>query len=98
MPGLLDGPENLKVERSLNWSGYCSLGYPFILPDMIGGNVYNNEDLPSEELFIRWMQLNAFMPAMQFSISPWQYDDEKVKTISKKYMAKVKSWDETYLF
>ena len=66
---------------------FSTIGYPFILPDMIGGNVYYDEELPSEELFIRWMQLNAFMPAMQFSISPWQYDDEKVKTISKKYMA-----------
>ena len=83
---------------------FSTIGYPFILPDMIGGNVYYDEvlkksyflffyikvtllkDLPSEELFIRWMQLNAFMPSMQFSISPWQYDDSRVIEISKKYM------------
>ena len=53
---------------------FSTIGYPFILPDMIGGNVYNNEGLPSSELFIRWMQLNAFLPSMQFSISPWQYE------------------------
>ena len=68
---------------------FSTLGYPFILPDMIGGNVYNGEELPSAELFIRWMQMNAFLPSMQFSISPWQYEeDSNVTQISKKYMAK----------
>ncbi|XP_077986184.1 myogenesis-regulating glycosidase-like [Glandiceps talaboti] len=57
------------------------LGYPFILPDMIGGNAYGETsfhvvDMPERELFIRWMQLSAYMPSMQFSISPWQYDKE----------------------
>ena len=41
-------------------------GYPFILPDMIGGN-----GVPSGELFLRWVQLNAFLPVMQFSFPPW---------------------------
>ena len=49
------------------------LGYPFILPDMIGGN-----GNPSKELFIRWMQLNAFLPSMQFSIAPWDFDTETI--------------------
>lgn len=50
-------------------------GYPFVLPDMIGGNGYNTV-LPERELFIRWMQANVFMPAMQFSYTPWDYDQE----------------------
>ncbi|XP_002737617.1 myogenesis-regulating glycosidase-like [Saccoglossus kowalevskii] len=59
------------------------LGYPFILPDMIGGNAYgedfsNDVIMPDRELYIRWMQLTAYMSAMQFSISPWQYDNEVV--------------------
>ncbi len=68
------------------------VGYPFVLPDMIGGNAYNDPDhpnqdnLPSKELFIRWLELNAFLPAMQFSIAPWQYDDETVR-IAKKWTA-----------
>jgi hypothetical protein len=28
---------------------------------------------PTEELFIRWTQLNALLPVMQFSITPWQF-------------------------
>ena len=63
------------------------LGYPFVLPDMIGGNAYgltgNDSDTfnanlsatvyPEFELFVRWAQLTAFMPSMQFSIPPWHY-------------------------
>jgi len=51
-------------------------GYPFVLPDMIGGNGYGFP--PERELFIRWMQANVFMPAMQFSYTPWDYDQEAV--------------------
>ncbi|MBA3532981.1 MAG: glycoside hydrolase [Ardenticatenales bacterium] len=51
------------------------LGYPFILPDMIGGNGYG-EHRPNKELMIRWAQANALMPAMQFSIAPWDFDEE----------------------
>uniref|UniRef100_A0A0P4W4L3 Glycoside hydrolase family 31 N-terminal domain-containing protein n=3 Tax=Scylla olivacea TaxID=85551 RepID=A0A0P4W4L3_SCYOL len=50
------------------------LGYPFVLPDMIGGNAYGGR--PSKELFVRWAQANAFMPALQFSVLPWEYDEE----------------------
>ncbi|XP_057372341.1 myogenesis-regulating glycosidase-like [Daphnia carinata] len=52
-------------------------GYPFVLPDMIGGNGYNTV-LPDRELFIRWMQANVFMPTMQFSYTPWDYDLEVI--------------------
>jgi alpha-glucosidase (family GH31 glycosyl hydrolase) len=46
------------------------LGYPFCLPDMIGGNAYFGRH-PNPELMIRWAQANALMPAVQFSIAPW---------------------------
>lgn len=46
---------------------FSILGYPFILPDMIGGNGYTygeNDDieltetvLPDRELYIRWLQV-----------------------------------------
>ncbi|XP_076854127.1 myogenesis-regulating glycosidase [Brachyhypopomus gauderio] len=67
------------------------LGYQFVLPDMIGGNAYPNctegeDGLPDRELYIRWLELSAFMPVMQFSIPPWVYDDEVVE-IARKFTA-----------
>ena len=50
------------------------VGYPLVLPDMIAGNgytaVWGETVLPSKELFVRWLQANTFMPALQFSIVP----------------------------
>ena len=75
------------------------IGYPFVLPDMVGGNAYGEADnlddtiLPDKELFIRWVQITAFMPAMQFSIAPWQYDKETI-AISNKYV----KLHESYIF
>ena len=40
------------------------LGFPFCLPDMIGGNAYFGQR-PDQELMVRWTQVNALMPAMQ---------------------------------
>ncbi|CAL1614971.1 unnamed protein product [Knipowitschia caucasica] len=64
------------------------LGYQFVLPDMIGGNAYPNYTtgdggLPDRELYIRWLELSAFMPAMQFSIPPWEYDKAVVEIAQK---------------
>ncbi|EDW51219.1 GM17717 [Drosophila sechellia] len=60
-------------------------GYPFVLPDMIGGNGYQ-EKPPTKELFLRWLQANVFMPALQFSFVPWNFDDEAI-AISKNFTA-----------
>ncbi len=67
-------------------------GYPFILPDMIGGNAYSddlvavdNDVFPDKELFIRWLEVSTFLPAMQFSIAPWQYDQQTTQ-IALKYV------------
>ncbi len=49
-------------------------GYPFILPDMVGGNEYDEKT--DAEMMIRWTQLNALLPAMQFSLPPWEYGEE----------------------
>ncbi|XP_041466131.1 myogenesis-regulating glycosidase-like [Lytechinus variegatus] len=69
---------------------FSVLGYPYVLADMIGGNVYEGgfreTYLPDKELFIRWLQITAFMPSMQYSISPWQYeDDPEVVEISRRW-------------
>nr|XP_006626751.1 PREDICTED: uncharacterized family 31 glucosidase KIAA1161 homolog [Lepisosteus oculatus] len=67
------------------------LGYQFILPDMIGGNAYPNrtdgsQKLPDRELYIRWLELSAFMPSMQFSVPPWEYDSEVI-SIAQRFTA-----------
>lgn len=48
-----------------------AIGYPYQMPDMIGGNQYNG-DLQDPELLTRWIELSAFMEMMQFSIRPWE--------------------------
>lgn len=50
-------------------------GYVLVLPDMIGGNGYDNIK-PDKEIFVRWLQANTFMPSLQFSFVPWDYDAE----------------------
>lgn len=59
-------------------------GYTLVLPDMIGGNGYNlnhpQADLPTKELFIRWVQANTFLPVMQYSFAPWNFDNEVLNT------------------
>lgn len=61
-------------------------GYPFVLPDMVGGNGYVSSDDPLHEvnpppmeLFVRWLQATIFMPGLQFSFVPWIYDEHVVK-------------------
>jgi myogenesis-regulating glycosidase len=62
-------------------------GYPLVLPDMIGGNGYGDglpppgvqggiEGAPNEEIFLRWLAANTFMPSLQFSYVPWDYSQE----------------------
>jgi alpha-glucosidase (family GH31 glycosyl hydrolase) len=52
-------------------------GYPFVLSDMIGGNEYDEK--ANAEMMIRWTQLNALLPAMQFSLAPWDYGKESAE-------------------
>lgn len=51
-------------------------GYPFVLPDYVGGNGYGTQ--PTKELMIRWLQVNTFMPTIQLSYPPWQFDAQTV--------------------
>ncbi|NWI83656.1 MYORG glycosidase, partial [Dryoscopus gambensis] len=39
--------------------------------------------IPDRELYVRWLELSAFMPSMQFSIPPWLYDKEVVEIAQK---------------
>jgi len=62
---------------------YSILGYPFIMPDMVGGNEYGNEKCDAE-LFARWVEASSPMPSLQFSILPWRYD-QRTLAIAKEY-------------
>ncbi|XP_076252804.1 myogenesis-regulating glycosidase-like [Rhynchophorus ferrugineus] len=88
------------IDKSSDWgisNGLASLittllqmnmnGYGMVLPDMIGGNGYGNK--PTGELIVRWIQVNTFMPSMQFSYLPWDYTSSvsfDIEGISKKYV------------
>lgn len=54
------------------------IGYTRVLPDMVGGNGYDKP--PSPELYVRWLQANTFMPAVQLSYVPWDFENPKVAT------------------
>lgn len=56
---------------------------------MIGGNGYEDNPIvrtKNRELYIRWIQANVFMPAMQFSFVPWDFDADTI-ALSLKYTA-----------
>lgn len=86
-----------QIDKRSTWTGEGSfetiipgaltmglIGYPFVLPDMVGGNAYGT-NYPDPELYIRWMQLNVFLPGFQLSIVPWEFDDAVVN-ISRQYV------------
>ena len=61
---------------------------------MIGGNAYafknNSSEIdfevvayPDKQLFVRWAQVTAFLPSMQYSIPPWHYDGDPSVPVSK---------------
>ena len=57
------------------------LGYPFLISDGIDiRHLMGSKDgeLPSEELFIRWMQLSTFFPAMKYTVKPWHYGEDAI--------------------
>ncbi|XP_005107720.1 myogenesis-regulating glycosidase [Aplysia californica] len=61
---------------------YGLLGYPFVLAGPIGGlktsadSTSARNSLPNKELFIRWLQLSAYLPVMEFSVGPWEYGEK----------------------
>lgn len=69
---------------------YGIIGYPFLIPGAVGGDLassidttidWANEtmtDLPDQELYIRWLQLSAFLPVVRFNKLPNSYGDKKV--------------------
>lgn len=52
-------------------------GYSFIVPDLVGGRLPgpSRSLIPDPELYTRWAQATALMPAMQFATPPWYYNE-----------------------
>ena len=51
------------------------VGYPFVMLDM----AYSmTSQLPDTEIFIRWIEIAAFLPAMKIPVPLWKYDNETV--------------------
>ena len=71
------------------------LGYPFVLPDMIGGNEYEDVTIDSD-LYIRWLQVNIFLPAIQFSIPPWRFNDPSITEQTKNLLNLRQSYRRTF--
>ena len=64
------------------------IGHPYSCPDMIGGgehqNFSENIDKLDFELFVRYAQISALMPMMQFSAAPWRCLDNYHFELCKK--------------
>lgn len=64
------GLENGMASVVTQYLALGMIGYPFVMPDMLGGNEYVVKC--DDELMIRWAQMNALMPCIQYSILPWR--------------------------
>ncbi|XP_076329494.1 myogenesis-regulating glycosidase-like [Tachypleus tridentatus] len=64
------------------------LGYAIVNPGAVGGDMLRtvNNTKPERELYIRWLQLAAFMPVWEFSFLPGDYDLEVVKVAKVMYV------------
>ncbi|KAF7245499.1 SITS-binding protein [Varanus komodoensis] len=64
---------------------YSLLGYNFFIPDAIGGTLATGV-LSDEELYVRWLQIVAFLPVMSFSTPPWVCCDDWVLNLTRHYI------------
>lgn len=76
-------------------------GHPFGSPDMIGGGEYLNfhgkkDENFSSELFVRYCEIAALIPVMQFSAAPWRLLGEeeypkvlKAMQVREKYLPQI---------
>ncbi|KAK2842045.1 hypothetical protein Q5P01_012245 [Channa striata] len=63
------------------------LGYNFLIPDAVGGSL-SGELVTDEELFIRWLEITAFLPVISFHTPPWICGEDRVLNITRTYIAK----------
>jgi alpha-glucosidase (family GH31 glycosyl hydrolase) len=61
------------------------LGYDLLIPDMVPGRVQTMnaaDPLPSDELMVRWTEVSAFFPFLQFSYYPWNYTEATARAVA----------------
>ncbi|XP_029378524.1 SITS-binding protein isoform X4 [Echeneis naucrates] len=52
------------------------LGYNFLIPDAVGGSL-SGDLVTDEELFIRWLEITAFLPVISFHTPPWLCGEDR---------------------
>ena len=75
------------------------VGYDIMLPGIIGGRMQtasSQSPLATDEMMVRWAEIHAFMPAMQFSYWPWNYASSTAEVI-RQYACLHKAL-ESYIF
>ncbi|CAK6960052.1 SITS-binding protein [Scomber scombrus] len=63
------------------------LGYNFLIPDAVGGSL-SGDLVTDEELFIRWLEIAAFLPVISFHTPPWVCGEDRVLNLTKIYITK----------
>ncbi|XP_071370224.1 SITS-binding protein [Centroberyx affinis] len=63
------------------------LGYNFLIPDAVGGSL-SGDLVTDEELFIRWLEIVAFLPVISFHTPPWVCGEERVLNLTRAYIAR----------
>ncbi|RXN02880.1 SITS-binding -like protein [Labeo rohita] len=63
------------------------LGYNFFIPDAVGGSL-SAELVADDELFVRWLEIAAFLPVISFQTPPWVFEKEWVLNLTRLYIAK----------
>ncbi|XP_034032774.1 SITS-binding protein [Thalassophryne amazonica] len=65
---------------------HALLGYNFLIPDAVGGSL-SGELVTDEELFIRWLEIAAFLPVINFHTPPWVCGEDRVLNLTRAYIA-----------
>uniref|UniRef100_A0A4W4FS36 Glycosyl hydrolase family 31 C-terminal domain-containing protein n=1 Tax=Electrophorus electricus TaxID=8005 RepID=A0A4W4FS36_ELEEL len=63
------------------------LGYNFFIPDAVGGSL-STDLIRDKELFIRWLQIVAFLPVLNFQTPPWASGEDEVMNLTRFYIDK----------
>ncbi|XP_029698069.1 SITS-binding protein isoform X1 [Takifugu rubripes] len=66
---------------------HALLGYNFLIPDAVGGSL-SGDLVTDEELFIRWLEIAAFLPVISFHTPPWVCGEDQVLNLTRAYIAK----------